>query len=98
MKVNFEKVLVDMDGVELKDTKGGTAKVRGCVVDALLATYQDEQNLAGEEKMKRFDLATKIYKGEDDVVVEDITLIKKLVGKAYTPIVVGQVWRVLEGE
>jgi len=64
---------------------------------ALLAPYQDEQNLSGEDKFKRFALAMKIKDGgEVPVSAEDIALLKKLIGKLYTPLVVGRAFPLLD--
>lgn len=96
MKVNFDKQLVDLDGTIIPDAKGNSAILRGISVDALLAAFNDEQNIAGEEKLKRYILAEKIYKKEDDLSVEELALLKKLIGKAYTPLIVGQSWKIIE--
>ena len=62
MKVNFDKQLVSLDGEVILDTKGNPAVLRGVAIDALLAVFGDEQNLAGEEKLKRYIVAEKVYK------------------------------------
>ena len=101
MKVTVGKVLVDIDNETIKDLKGNNATAKGVIIEALLATYNDEQNLSGEDKLKRFELALKI-KNTNEVVIElnteEIVLIKKLVGRAFGTIIVGQTWKVLEGE
>jgi hypothetical protein len=101
MKIDFSQELQDLDGVSLKVMKGEQevpfilAKV---CVDALMATYQDELALSGEEKLKRFDLATIIYASREpvDLQAENIALIKKLVAKGYGPLIVGQTWKMLD--
>lgn len=98
MKVNFEAVLVDLNLDIITGKESKPATVKSIVIDALLATFQDEASLSGEEKMKRYVLATSIHKGANEVSVEDVGMIKKLVGKAYAPLIVGQVWQVLEGK
>ena len=70
------------------------------MIESLLATFKDEENLSGEEKLKRWQLAIKIKNNAETAVemtVEEIALIKKLIGKAYSTIIVGQVWELLEG-
>ncbi len=96
MKVNFDKQLVSLDGEVILDTKGNPAVLRGVAIDALLAVFGDEQNLAGEEKLKRYIVAEKVYKHEDDLTVEELALLKKLIGKAYNPLIVGQAWKIIE--
>lgn len=66
-------------------------------VRSLMAIVQDEQNLAGEEKFKRFVLAMKIKDGgEIAVSAEDVALLKKLIGKIYSPLVVGRAFPLLD--
>jgi hypothetical protein len=66
-------------------------------VRALLANFPDEQNLAGDEKLKRFVLASKIRDGgEVKLTAEEISLIKRLIGKAYVPTVVGRSYPLLD--
>lgn len=75
-----------------------TAKRVAC--DALLMQHQDEQNMAGTEKVRRFKLAQKIFEadGDIDITSEDVTLIKNAVTKSFTPLVVGQLYALLESE
>ena len=100
MQVLMGKIFTDLDGKEIPSQNGKPATLGGVSVDALLATFQDEQNLSGEEKLKRWELAVKIKNGVDPVElsVEEIALIKKLIGKAYGPLISGQAWQMLEGK
>jgi hypothetical protein len=99
MKINFAKELMMIDGkTKMPAADGNIATVKGAVIDALLATYNDEQNLAGAEKLKRYKLAMRISNDETEFESEEVTLFKTLTGKAYGPIVVGQVWDTLEGK
>lgn len=92
--------LKDLNDREIPGSDGNPATVRGVVMDALVAAYQDEAQLSGEEKLKRWELAMKIKNATDptELSAEEISLAKKLVGKAYGALVVGQVWSVLEGK
>ncbi len=98
MKVNLVAELKSLDGSAIVGTDGNPAVLKGVIVDALMAVFQDEPNLSGEEKMKRFLLAEKVYNGVGEYSAEEVALMKKLIGKAYTPIIVGQAWKILEGE
>jgi hypothetical protein len=98
MLINFESGLTDFDGKVMPNASGQPATLKGIAIDALMASYQGEDKLSGEEKMNRFLLAEKIHKGEFDLTVEEIAMLKTLIGKAFTPIVVGQAWRILEGK
>jgi len=69
------------------------------IIYALTANFEDEKELTGEEKVKRFMIAQKIYRkreGTIDSTAEEVALIKKLVGKAWGTIVVGKIWELLE--
>ena len=100
MLVLLGKGILDLDGKAVNSLDGKPATVRGVVIEALLATFNDEAQLSGEEKLKRWELASKIKNSADPVelTVEEISLAKRLVGKAYGPLIVGQTWKVLEGE
>lgn len=101
MLINFAKELMDLDGNPLPipgDQEVMT--LAKCSIDALMISYQDEQNLPGEKKLERYVLALAIHNsaGPLEVTVESLTLIKKLIGKAFGPLVSGQVWLMLEGQ
>jgi hypothetical protein len=100
MQVLLGRTFVDLEGKEINAEAGTSATLRGIVVNALLASFEDEKQLSGEEKLRRWELAQSIQHATDPVEIksEDITLIKKLVGKAYTTIIVGQAWQMLEGK
>ncbi len=65
-------------------------------VTALLADYKDEQPTA-DEKVRRWKLAQHIHGvSEITIAIEDVALIKKLIGIAYAPLIVGQAFAMLE--
>ena|SRR3990167_5616352 len=98
MKINFGSHVADLKGVALKDEKGEDVKLHVPCVNALTANYQKENDIGGDEKYRRYKLAVKIDKPEEiEVTSEEITLIKKLVGFAFTPILVGGIFDKLEG-
>jgi len=95
--IEFSTAITDLAGQPLKE--GETiATVRSVTVNALQALFADEQNLAGGEKVHRALLAQRIYDAKEPLAlkVEDVALIKKLVGKAYGPLVVMRAWAVLD--
>jgi hypothetical protein len=109
MTVLFGKVLMNERGEEMCDdtcplckrpTKGGPFTLKAACFGALGATFQDEQTLPGEEKFKRYELYKKIKDATDPVELksEDVVLLKKLVGKAYGPLIMGQCWDLLENK
>jgi hypothetical protein len=113
MKVGFDKELVDMNDNVLKmQVPSGEKNLMGqdiiidgpnmtlgrAAIEALLAQFQDETGITGEEKLKRFDLAMRVRNDAcGDFPIDDISMIKKLIGKAYGPLVCGQAWKMLDG-
>jgi hypothetical protein len=98
MKIAVDKVLIGIDGKSVKDTEGKEPTLKHIAVEALLAVYRGEENLKGEEKLKRWLLATKIEmsNGLTEFTIEEVALIKELIGKAYGPLIVGPCWIALE--
>lgn len=99
MKRNFSLPLNDIDGNPLVNnnlpfTLGSAA------IGALLATFEDERHLPGEQKFQRYMLANKIHANPEalEVSAEEIAMLKNLIGKAYTPIVVGPAFLALESD
>jgi len=105
MKVNLNTVITDFYGEVLPRAyfgfpSGVPTDLRYVVVTVLGTAFRDEVNLAPVEKIGRYKLAIKIMDAntEVDLVAEEVALIKKLVGKWTTPLVVGQVDCLLESK
>lgn len=106
MKISLNQKMKDIEGevIKVNKQKGKEVveidlKLAKVLITALTSNFEDEKNLEGEEKVKRFIIAQKIQRKKDGVVdlsVEDVAMIKKLVGKTWGTIVVGQVWEILE--
>ena len=96
MKIDFSAVIKDLDGEAVKDgEKDATLGRVACT--ALLASYADEQDLAAEDKVKRFRLAEVAARGgEQEIKVDDVALIKTLIGKAFAPLIVGRAYDIIE--
>lgn len=96
MKINFGMPITDIKGEAIvENEKAVTLGSVSC--QALLASYSDEQNLSGKEKVERFTLAALCStETEADVSIEDVALLKKLIGKAYGPLVVGRAYEIIE--
>jgi len=78
--------------------ESGKRTLKSVAVEALQLSFADEQQISGEEKAKRWVLATRIYANPEniDLKTEEISIIKKLIGKAYGPLIVGQAWKILD--
>lgn len=97
MKIDFDKVLLTLDGQQMQDKDSNEPlTLRKICVDALLVIDKGE-TLSGEDKIKRYDLALNIYQGKkDSLSPEDAVLLRELIGKYYTTMVVGQVFPMLD--
>jgi hypothetical protein len=96
MKIDFSSVIKDLDGDAVKDGEKDTTLGRVACA-ALLASYADEQNLPAEDKVKRFRLAEVTSKGgEQEIKIDDVALIKKLIGKAFAPLIVARAYDIIE--
>lgn len=97
MKVNFGAVLEDFEGKKIVDNERPVT-LGAISINSLFAMAKDD-NTSGEEKLKRYDLGMRLKKGGVvDVTAEEVTLLKNLIGKFYSVLVVGQAYKILEGE
>ena len=98
MIINFSETITTINGEDVKDPETEkSVTIASAAVEALLANYNDEQ-ISGEDKLKRWNLAQKVNGGGDvDLTVEELALIKEVVGKGFGANVVGPVWTALEG-
>ncbi len=97
MKITFDKVLLTLDGQQMQDKDSNKPlTLRQICVDALLVVDKGE-SLSSEEKIQRYNLALNIYQGtKDSLSPEDVVLLRELIGKYYTTMVVGQVFPMLD--
>ena len=101
MQVDFSKEFKQFDGKVIQESpdKPDAFTLRTASINGLMFKGEQEK-LSGEEQMKRFDLSTLIYASTEplDIASEQIVLIKEQIAKIYTPIIVGQAWKMLEGQ
>jgi hypothetical protein len=91
--VDFDAVLTDQKGEPIQ----GDATLAILCANALFATFPDERDLSGEEKFKRGMLALRIQGGGKLLLTaEEIAKVKKLVAKAFGPLIVVQAWQMLD--
>ncbi len=96
MKVDFSSIILDMEKNPVKEgDKDVTLGMVAC--QALLATYPNETDISGDEKVRRFRLAeVAVAGGAQDVKIEDVTMLKKLIALAYAPLVVGRAYDIID--
>jgi len=98
MLVKVNEVLKTLDGQTMKDNDGKgnavDATMKMVIVNAILSPVNDE---TGVDKVKKYELAKKVY-GSDEVDLneDEIKLIKDRVGEGFAPIVVGQIFELLK--
>jgi len=100
MKINTKTKLKSLNGELLKDTlaDGKTTEITlgSAIINALLVPVQNEK---GEEKVKKYELGVRIHQNDEiDLTAEEAALVKKRIGDVYGPIVVGQVFRLIENK
>lgn len=108
MRLDVTRQLTNLDGTPL--VQPGTrcptcghvidpepVTLRGVATTSLLAATRDQ--VPGEEKARRWTLAMRIQQEDaPDLKVEELALIKEMVGKVQPPLTVGQVWQLLDGD
>lgn len=94
MRIDFDQVIENFAGVPLK-IENETVTLRYVAITALLGT-PNAQDLSGEEKAHRYELAKAIHAGSADPSPDDVALIKQLVGKLFIPMIVGPAFRFLD--
>jgi len=97
--IDFTTALNDLDGAAISDgTDAKTPFTLGdAAVRALVISYDDERSLSPEEKFKRGELAARIHNATAlSLKSEEITLLKNLIGKAYSPLIVFRAWPLLD--
>jgi hypothetical protein len=98
MLVKVDVPLVTIDGQVMKDNDGQgnavDATLKMAIVNAVLSPVQKE---SGIDKVKKYELAKKVYASDEvDLDEDEIKLIKDRVGENYAPIIVGQVYEILK--
>jgi len=97
MLVKVNQVLKTIAGDTMKDVVDGKtidATVKLAMVNAVLSPVEKE---SGVDKVKKYELAKKIYASDEvDLNEDEIKLIKERVGEAFAPIIVGQIYELLK--
>lgn len=111
MKVRLNHVLVDLEGAELveevktKDVNPQTEKpitkkikitLGKICANALMNPVKED---SGEKKAQKGGLAMRLYGlDEADLSIEELALVKDLIGQFFGPLVVTQCWELLENK
>ena len=96
MQINFATEILDLDGTPIKDA-GKNLTLRSAACGALTAPFPEDQNAEATVKVSRYRLALKASEGgTQDWPVEDVAEMKRLIGKAYGPLIVGRCFDAIE--
>lgn len=99
MKYNVLTNLVAIDGTPMKrdpTENSPLAALRDILVQACIG-MNPQKHPTGEEKYRAYDLAKTIHENDEvDLPAEDTAFLKALVGEAFSPVVVGAVWDLLD--
>ncbi len=96
MKRDFSTVLRAL-GRDVMGQNNDPMTLAEASISALMADYGDEKGISGEVKFKRYQLAARVQPGGlVDVSAEEVATLKQLIGKAFTPVVVGPAYEALE--
>jgi len=95
VKIDTFYVFRDMDDKEIKiNGKVQTFAIISC--QALLGVAENT-NPSGDDKVMRYNLALRLHNNDiTDLNLDELKLLKDLIGQAFTPLIVGQAWELLE--
>jgi hypothetical protein len=97
MKVQLNQELLDVEGKSISSGKAPKLFLKDVCINAVLTPFQEDKE---EDKWKKYELYKKLrdVKGEVELKVEEVSMIKKAIGKVNTTLVMGQAWEMLEGK
>lgn len=101
MLIDFQKEIKNIHGVTVKESDAPDAKpvTLGFVAIEALLIDDPQARVSGSDKMKRYRLAQEISKLKEalDITVEDVALIKDLIGKKFSANIVGPAYDLIDG-
>ena len=101
MKIDFSQELGNtFDDKPIIFTNNKPATLRDIACDSLASIHEDERNNPpdGKQKLERYQLGMKILSATTDTEFtgDEYELLKKIVGKHPSPLIVGKCWILLE--
>jgi len=99
MKIDFWQEFRDLEGALIMREVGDkqVSVTLGYIAGTALMSADPNKPEPGEDKLRAYDLAVRVYKGgEQEVSAEEITLLKRKIGENMVPLIVGQAYRMLE--
>lgn len=100
IQVNVDTEILDMFGnsIPMSDKEDAPKlQVKHAFINSLMGNYEDERQLSGEDKVKRFKIAEKVAAGGDvKLIAEEAAELKKVLPKMFNPLVVGRCYALLD--
>ena len=93
MLKNIDQKLLTLDGLPASDGQKEVS-IKDVILDCLMDATLMPSDATGEQKLEQYLLAVRCKNGgEIEFTVEELSLLKKLAGKKYAPLVVGQFYQ-----
>ena len=97
MKINLLTEVANLDGTPIPEGANGKPMTLRSVFCSALVGQKQGEVISGIEKVRRYNLATQIFSNDKiDLGIDDIKLLRDLVADGYIPLIVGQVWNILD--
>ena len=95
MKIDVGIPLQALCGAELRDNQGNVLTLQKVMVEALFGLYPNYENINLQEKLARYNIAKRVFecKRINNIVelsLQEINVIKVLIGYAFPPLIVGR--------
>ena len=100
-KIDLDTQLYNLEGAALTNNVNGEEIpwTLGKICAHALLLERPDESLDGTVRVARFTLACQLTRGgKQEISAKDAAMLQELVGKSFTTIVVGQVWRLLDGQ
>ena len=95
MRIDVGIPLQALCGAELRDNQGNVLTLQKVMVEALFGLYPNYENINLQEKLARYNIAKRVFecKRINNIVelsLQEINVIKVLIGYAFPPLIVGR--------
>lgn len=98
MKIRVNQKLLDERGREIILQDKSVMMLRDVIINAILMPDKDDDEKKKWEKYEIYKKLRDATSEEIDFSVEEVALIKKLIGKYQPQLIMGQCWEMLEGK
>ena len=98
MKIDLTQPIFDLEGSPIPKPDGSLPATLGFLaVTALQVQFDDEHKMSAEDKLSRFKIALRLSgQSSADLSVEEVAMIKSVIGKAFGIVIVGRAFALLD--